>query len=138
MSSTALTALPLRDAVRRVEAGMAQADELGVRVNLALVDAGGHLEHFCRMDGAWLGSIDIAMRKARTAALFQTSTAALGEISQPGGPVYGIEWSNSGLVSFGGGLPITDDSGLLIGAVGVSGGTVAEDIQIAEAVAKAD
>lgn len=137
MSNTALTALPLRDAVRRVEAGIAQAEELGACVNLALVDAGGHLVHFSRMDDAWLGSIDIALRKAKTAALFRTSTAALGELSQPGGPVYGIEWSNGGLVSFGGGLPLTNDAGLLVGAVGVSGGTVAEDVQIAEACVKA-
>ena len=131
-----MTALTLQDAIRRADAGLARARDLGVAVNIAFVDQAAHLVHFCRMDDAWLGSIDIALRKARTAALFRTATGALGEQSRPDGPLYGIEWSNDGLVSFGGGLPLTDDANAVIGAVGVSGGTVEQDVQIAEACAK--
>lgn len=125
--------LTLHDAARRLQAGMARAGELGVDMNIAIVDAGGHLLHFARMDQAWLGSIDIALKKAKTAALFRTPTAVIGEISQPGGPCYGIETTNDGLVSFGGGLPIIGHDGRTIGAVGVSGGDVHQDIQVAEA-----
>jgi uncharacterized protein GlcG (DUF336 family) len=132
-----MTSISLQDAVRRVEAGTVRAAEMGVDMNIAIMDASGHLVHFSRMDGAWLGFIDIALKKAKTAVLFRMPTAVIGEISQPGGPVYGIELSNDGLVSFGGGLPITDDSGRTIGAVGVSGGTVDQDTLVAEACAKA-
>jgi uncharacterized protein GlcG (DUF336 family) len=125
------------DAAARVEAGIAKAIEIGVDMNIAIVDSGGHLVHFSRLDNAWLGSIDIALKKAKTAVLFRLPTAVIGEISQPGGPVYGIEHSNAGLVTFGGGLPITDESGTVIGAVGVSGGDVSQDTTVAEAVVNA-
>ncbi|GAA3123559.1 heme-binding protein [Planomonospora alba] len=128
-----MSVLTLQDAVRRAEAGMARAAELGVDMNIAIVDAGGHLLHFVRMDQAWLGSIDIALKKARTAALFRMPTAAIGRISQPGGPCYGIEATNDGLVSFGGGLPIIDGHGRTAGAIGVSGGDVQQDTLVAEA-----
>lgn len=131
-----MTALTLQDAARRAEAGLAHARDLGVAVNIAFVDPAAHLLHFCRMDDAWLGSVDIALRKARTAALFRTPTSALGERSRPNGPLYGIEWTNDGLVSFGGGLPLVDDADVLVGAVGVSGGTVEQDVRIAEVCAK--
>jgi uncharacterized protein GlcG (DUF336 family) len=131
-----MTALTLQDATGRVEAGLARAAELGVDMNIAIVDAGGHLLHFSRMDNAWLGSIDVAMKKARTAAVFTMSTAALGEATQPGGPLFNIELTNGGLVSFGGGLPINDEQGRTIGAVGVSGGTVPQDVNVAEACAR--
>jgi uncharacterized protein GlcG (DUF336 family) len=128
-----MTALTLQDAVRRVEAGVAKATDMGVNMNIAVVDAGGHLLHFSRMDNAWLGSVDIAMKKARTAVLFTMPTAGLGELSQPGSPLYQIELTNGGLVSFGGGIPITDNQGRTIGAVGVSGGMVPQDVAVAEA-----
>ncbi|TDD75410.1 heme-binding protein [Actinomadura darangshiensis] len=128
-----MTVLTLQDAVRRTEAGMVQADALGVAVNIAVVDAGGHLLHFARMDQAWLGSIDIALKKAKTAMLFRMPTAVIGQISQPGGPCYGIEATNDGLISFGGGLPIIDEHGRTVGAVGVSGGDVQQDTEVAEA-----
>jgi uncharacterized protein GlcG (DUF336 family) len=85
------------------------------------------------MDGAWLGSIDIAIRKARTARLFDMETAKLGKMSQPGEPLYGIEQSNGGLISFGGGIPIQDGAGNVIGAIGASGSTVDNDVKIAQA-----
>ncbi len=102
-------------------------------MDIAVVDAGGHLKAFARMDGAWLGSIDIAMTKARTARYFDLPTEALGELSQPGGPLYGIEVSNGGLITFPGGLPLTAADGTVIGAIGVSGSTVEDDRAVAEA-----
>lgn len=106
-------------------------------MNIAMVDAGGHLLHFTRMDNAWLGSIDLALKKAKTSILFSMPSGAVGEISQPGGPVYGIEHSNGGLISFGGGVPIVDADGRVVGAVGVSGGTVDQDVRVAEAAVQA-
>ncbi|MDI3418508.1 GlcG/HbpS family heme-binding protein [Streptomyces luteolus] len=139
-STTTVTAvsLSLEQAVSRAEAGVAAARALDARMNIALVDAAGHLVHFSRMDGAWLGCIDWALKKAKTSALFCLPTAAVGELSQPGGPVYGIESTNGGLVTFAGGLPITDAEGTVIGAVGVSGGTTEQDAAVAEAAVKGE
>ena len=128
-----MTALTLQEAMNRTAAGIAKAGEIGVPMNIAVVDAGGNLLHFSRMEDAWLGSIDIAIKKARTAVLFTMPSAAIGELSQPGGPLYNIELTNGGLVSFGGGLPITGENGRVIGAIGVSGGQVPEDVAVAEA-----
>ena len=89
------------------------------------------------MDGALLGSIEIAIFKARTAALFFMRTEAVGEFCKPGGTSPGLEQTNGGLVVFGGGIPVVDPSGVVIGAVGVSGGAVAQDVEIAEAAAAA-
>jgi uncharacterized protein GlcG (DUF336 family) len=132
-----MSSIKQAEAVARVEAGVDKAEEIGVDMNIAIVDEGGHLVQFSRMDDAWLGSIDIALKKAKTAVYFRMDSGGLGAISQPGGPVYGIEHSNAGLVTFGGGLPITDDSGRITGAVGVSGGNVEQDCAVAEAVVKA-
>jgi uncharacterized protein GlcG (DUF336 family) len=130
---TTVSALTLQEAEDRTAAGLAKAAEMGVAMNIAVVDAGGHLLHFSRMEDAWLGSIDIAIRKARTAAFFKMPTAAIGELSQPGGDLYNVEVTNGGLVSFGGGLPVVAADGRVIGAVGVSGGQVSEDTVVAEA-----
>ncbi|MDT7724684.1 MAG: hypothetical protein QOI21_1260 [Actinomycetota bacterium] len=132
-----MTALTLESAARIAAAGQAAAAEIGTAMNIAIVDAGGHLLHFSRMDEAWLGSIDLAMKKAKTSVLFRMPSSVLGEISQPGGPVYGIEWSNDGLVSFGGGLPIADADGRTLGAVGVSGGTADQDVHVAQTCTQA-
>jgi uncharacterized protein GlcG (DUF336 family) len=110
-----------------VDAANAKAVELGLKMNIAVVDAGANLKAFRRMDGAWLGSIDISIKKARTARFFDMPTGALGELSQPGGSLFNIEVSNGGLITFPGGLPLTDAAGEVIGAVGVSGSTVADD-----------
>ncbi|MFJ9519942.1 heme-binding protein [Kitasatospora sp. NPDC101801] len=128
-----MTVLTLESAARIAAAGRHAAAGIGTAMNIAVVDAGGHLLHFCRMDDAWLGSIDLALKKAKTSVLFRMPTSVLGAVSQPGGPAYGIEWSNGGLVSFGGGLPITDAAGRVLGAVGVSGGTGDQDVQVAQA-----
>jgi uncharacterized protein GlcG (DUF336 family) len=125
--------LKLEVAQRIIEAARSKAEELNIKEDIAIVDAGGSLKAFARMDGAWLGSIDIAMRKARTARFFDTESAKLGKMSQPGQPLYGIEFSNDGLITFGGGIPLEDSSGNIIGAIGVSGSTVDNDVKVAEA-----
>ena len=85
------------------------------------------------MDGAWLGSIDIAQKKAKTARWFDMPTGAIGGLSQPGGSLYNIEHSNGGLITFPGGLPLKNSGGDVIGAIGVSGSTVEDDHAVAEA-----
>ncbi|GAB2744601.1 GlcG/HbpS family heme-binding protein [Kitasatospora kifunensis] len=132
-----MSLLSQHTAATAVQAGIAKSAEIGVKMNIAVVDAGGHLLQFSRMEGAWLGSVDIALKKAKTAALFTLPTAVIGTISQPGGPVYGIEHTNDGLVSFGGGLPVVDQAGNVLGSVGVSGGDVQQDTTVAEAVVQA-
>jgi len=120
-----------------VEAARREADDMGLNMNIAVVDAGANLKAFLRMDEAWLGSVDIAIKKAETARYFDMPTGDLGEMSQPGASLYGIEHSNDGLITFPGGVPIEDDSGRVIGAVGVSGSTVDDDHTVAEAGATA-
>ena len=90
-----------------ISAAIAKTEDLGVKMNIAVVDRGGNLKSFRRMDGAWLGSIDIAVKKAKTARYFDMPTGAIGELSQPGGPLFNIEHSNDGLISFPGGLPVS-------------------------------
>lgn len=113
----------------------AKASAIGVPVIIAVLDAGTHLKAFARMDGAVLGSIDIAMKKARTAALFQASSEAVWEYCKPGAPAPGLELTNGGLAPFGGGIPLKTVDGECLGAVGVSGGAVAQDMEIAQAAA---
>ncbi len=114
-----------------------KSKEIGVKMNVAVVDAGANLKAFARMDGAWLGSIDIAIKKARTARFFDMNTGEIGNLSQPGGSLYNIEHSNDGLITFPGGVPINDAAGEIIGAIGVSGSTVENDHIVAEAAAAA-
>lgn len=106
-------------------------------MDIAVVDAGANLKAFVRMDGAWIGSIDIAMKKARTARYFDMPTGAIGGLSQPGGPLFNIEHSNGGLITFPGGVPIMNAQGDIIGAIGVSGSSVEDDHAVAEAGAAA-
>lgn len=105
-------------------------------MNIAVVDAGANLEGFLRMDGAWLGSVDIAIKKAETARYFDMNSGQIGELSQPGGSLYGIEHPNGGLISFPGGVTLEDASSNVMGAVGVSGSTVDDDHEVATAGAK--
>lgn len=119
-----------------VAAAEAKAREMGVAAVVAVLDAGVHLKAFSRMDGAPLGSIDIAQRKARTAALFGAASEAVWEYCKPGAPAPGLELTNGGLAPYGGGLPLTDQ-GELVGAVGISGGAIAQDMAIAQAAAAA-
>jgi uncharacterized protein GlcG (DUF336 family) len=102
-----------------IEAATQKAQELSLKMDIASVEAGANLTAFARMDGSWLGFVDIAIRKARTSRFFDMPTGDLGTASQPGGPLYNIEHSNSGLITFPGGTPIKDASGEVIGAIGV-------------------
>ena len=98
--------ITLEEARKIVTAAIGKSTEIGVTMDIAVVDSGGNLKAFARMDGAWLGSIDIAIKKAKTARFFDMNTGEIGKLSQPGGPLYGIEHSNAGLISFPGGIPI--------------------------------
>lgn len=129
--------LTLGQAQDVLAAAVKKAQEIKIPVNIAVVDAGGNLKAFARMDDAFLGSIDIAMKKAVTARFFNMSTRTLGAAAQPGQPLFGIEASNDGLIIFAGGVLLTDKTGTIVGAVGVSGGTVDEDEDIALAGAAA-
>ena len=116
-----------------IQAAHEKALEMGVKMNIAVVDAGANLVAFARMDDAWLGSLDISIKKAKTARFFDMPTGVIGSLSQPGGSLYNIEHSNGGLITFPGGIPIKDGSGTVIGAIGVSGSLVEDDHAVAEA-----
>jgi uncharacterized protein GlcG (DUF336 family) len=121
--------ITLEVAEKMIHAAKRKAEELKILEDIAVVDASGNLKGFVRMDGAWLGSLDIAIRKARTARYFDMETAKIGKMSQPGQPLYGVEHGNGGLITFGGGIPVKDADGTGIDAVGVSGGTVDNDVK---------
>ncbi|HEV2493241.1 MAG TPA: heme-binding protein [Terriglobia bacterium] len=129
--------LTLEASDKIVAAAKKKAVQLKTRMDIAVVDAGGNLKAFARMNGAWLGSIDISIRKARTARWFDMNTGEIGKLSQPGGPLYGIEHSNEGLITFPGGVPLKDSKGAIVGAIGVSGSTVENDHAVAQAGADA-
>lgn len=118
-----------------IAAGEAHAAALGIPVVIAVVDAGVHLKAFSRMDGAVLGSIDIALKKARTSALFQVNSEAVWEYCKPGAPAHALELTNDGLAPFGGGALLRNADGEVLGAVGASGAAVAQDAEIAAAAA---
>lgn len=125
--------LTLEQAQRVVAAAIAESAKIGTKMNVAVVDCGMNLVAFAREDGAWLGSIDIAIKKARTARGFDMNTGDIGGLSQPGGPLYAIEHSNGGLITFPGGVPLKDPNGAVVGAIGVSGSTVENDHTVAAA-----
>ena len=116
-----------------IDGAEAKARALGLPVVIAVLDAGAHLKAFRRMDGAVLASIDIAIRKASTAVLFQANSEAIWDYCKPGAPAPGLELTNGGLAPFGGGIPLKGPDGAVIGALGVSGGTVAQDVDVAQA-----
>ncbi len=125
----------LGQAEKAIAAAHKEAVSLKTKMCIAIVDSGANLRAFVRMDDAWVGSIDIAIKKARTACFFTMPTGQLGQLSQPGNPLYGIEHSNQGLITFPGGLPIIEN-GELLGAIGVSGSSVENDHKVAEAGVK--
>ena len=128
--------LSLEEAKMTVQNAEAKAKEISVMMNIAVVDVGGNLVAFERMDKAWLGSVNIAINKAYTAVAFNMTTEDLGKESQVGKSLFGIHATNNGrLVIFGGGIPLTK-KGELVGAIGVSGGAVPQDIEVAKAGAK--
>ena len=125
--------ITLERAYQVVMAAREKALEIGVMMNIAVVDEGNNLLAFARMPGAWLGSIDIAQSKAFTARAFDMPTRDLGKASQPGEPLFGIHASNHGkIIIFAGGIPL-EEGGKVVGAIGVSGGTVEQDQEVAEA-----
>lgn len=130
--------LKLADARRIIDAAEKKALEIGQPMNIAVVDEGANLISHIRMDKAWIGSINIAINKAFTARAFNISTKELAENSQPGDQFYGIHVSNHDRVMiFAGGIPLKDQNGVVIGAIGVSGGSGVQDQTVAEAGASA-
>ena len=129
--------ITLEQAEAAIKAAKAKAKEIDTLMNIAVVDAGANLIAFVHMDDAWLGSIDIAQRKAKTARYFNMNSGEIGKLSQPGGSLYNIEHSNGGLITFPGGVCIKDASGKIIGAIGVSGSTVENDHLVAQSGAEA-
>jgi uncharacterized protein GlcG (DUF336 family) len=125
--------MTLEDARRVIAAAHKKALDIKQPMNIAVVDAGGNLVAFERMDGAWMGSIDIAINKAFTSRAFDISTKELGKLSQPGEDFFGIHVSNHGRVMiFAGGVPLKKGS-VVVGAIGVSGGSGKQDQSVAEA-----
>ncbi|MBV8819040.1 MAG: heme-binding protein [Acidobacteriaceae bacterium] len=129
--------LTLSDARNVIAAAEKKAAQIGQPMNIAVVDAGGNLTAHVRMDGAWIGSVDISINKAFTSRAFDISTKDLGDNSQPGNQFYGIHASNHGrIMIFAGGIPLKRD-GKVVGAIGVSGGSGEQDQSVAEAGAAA-
>ncbi|OAH40207.1 cobalamin adenosyltransferase [Sphingobium yanoikuyae] len=132
-----IATLTLDDAKLMLSAAEAKAAEFGIAYNVAVVDSGGHLIAFVRQDDALIGSIDLAIKKAITARLFDKKTDYLAALAQPGEPLFGIDQSNDGnVIIFGGGLPVAWE-GRLVGAVGASAGSVEQDIAVAQAAVSA-
>jgi|SRR5579863_2601244 len=132
-----ISSLTLADARQIISAAERAADELGIPYNIAVVDAGGNLVAHARMEGAWIGSIDIAINKAWTARAFDMATEDLGKMAQSGKPLFGINSTNfDRVVIFAGGMP-AKFGGEVIGGIGASGGTVDQDQKVVEAGVRA-
>lgn len=129
--------ITLEQAEKAIAAAKEKAGQIGTKMNISIVDAGANILAFARMDGAWLGSADISLKKAKTARFFDMNSGEIGKLSQPGGSLYNIEHSNGGLITFPGGIPLKNEAGEIIGAIGVSGDTVENDHTVAEAGAAA-
>ena len=129
--------ITLAQAEKMIAVAKEKSTAIDTKMNIAIVDAGANLVAFTRMDGAWLGSLDISIKKAKTARYFDMDTGIIGSLSQPGGPLFNIEHSNNGLITFPGGVPVKDANGNVIGAIGVSGSSVENDHTVAEAGALA-
>ena len=129
--------ITLEQAEKAIVAAKQKSIAIDTKMNIAIVDAGANLVAFGRMDGAWLGSLDISIKKAKTARYFDMNTGIIGELSQPGQSLFNIEHSNNGLITFPGGIPIKNAQGEIIGAIGVSGSSVENDHAVAEAGATA-
>ena len=125
--------ITMKQAQAALEAALKKAEEIKTKMDIAVVDAGANLKAFIRMDDAFLGSIDIAIKKARTARMFNMPTGDLGKLSQPGASLYNIEHSNDGLITFPGGVLLKNKQGAIIGAIGVSGSSVEDDHSVAQA-----
>ena len=129
--------ITLSQAEKLISAAKEKAVSIDCKMNIAVVDAGANLVAFARMDGAWLGSLDISIKKAKTARFFDMNSGEIGKLSQPGESLYNIEHSNGGLITFPGGVLVKNSDGEIIGAIGVSGNAVENDHAVAEAGAAA-
>ncbi len=129
--------MTLKQAETCIKVAQDKATSIETKMNIAVVDSGANLVAFARMDGAWLGSLDISIKKAKTARFFDMNTGSIGELSQPGKSLFNIEHSNGGLITFPGGIPIKNGDGEIIGAIGVSGSSVENDHSVAAAGAAA-
>ena len=129
--------ITLAQAEAVIAAAKTKSVELNTKMDICVVDACANLVAFARMDGAWIGSIDISFKKAKTSAWFTMDTAVLTPLVKPDAPLYNIEHSNGGLITFPGGVVIKNADGDVIGAVGVSGSSVENDHEVATAGAKA-
>jgi uncharacterized protein GlcG (DUF336 family) len=127
--------ITLELARRIIAAAEKKAADIGQPMNIAVVDGGGNLVAFARMDGAWLGSIQIAQKKAWTSRAFDIETKTLSKFAQPGADFYGIHVTNDGVTIFAGGVPLMKGKEV-VGAIGVSGGSGKQDQEVAEAGAK--
>ncbi len=133
MAGKVLDTITAEEARRVIDAAAAKATEIGQPMDIAVVDAGGNLKAHVRMDGAHIGSITISINKAYTAIAFQGETGGLQELTRPDGPIYGLSDAHGGgLVVFPGGIPLVRD-GSIMGAIGVSTGTIEQDQEVAEA-----
>lgn len=128
--------ISLAQAETMIAAAKAKAVALDTKMNISIVDAGANILAFARMDGAWLGSADISLKKAKTARFFDMNTGIIGGLSQPGESLFAIEHSNGGLITFPGGVPVKNAAGEVIGAIGVSGSSVENDHAVATAGAE--
>lgn len=124
--------ITLQQAEKAIQLAKEKAETIQVPVNVVVLDTGGHIKLFLRMDNAFIGSIDIAIQKAKTSMLFRTDSEHVGAFLKPEAAAYGLENTNGGLLGFAGGKPITNREEI-VGYIGVSGGTVAQDQQIAAA-----
>lgn len=132
-----MESITLDEAKAVISAAEKKAEEINCPMDIAVVDAGGNLKAHVRMDGAFVGSIDISINKAWTAIAFKGETKGLVEMTQSGDPVFGLNTTNSGrVIIFPGGIPLVRN-GEIMGAVGVSTGTVEQDQEVAEAGASA-
>ena len=129
--------ITLQQAETAIAAAKKKTQELNALMNISVVDSGTLLTAFARMDGAWIGSIDVSFKKAKTARYFNMDTGEIEKLSQPGGSLYNIEHSNGGLITFPGGVLIKNAKGDIIGAIGVSGSSVENDHAVATAGAAA-
>jgi len=129
--------ITLEQAEKVIASAKQKASAIDTKMNIAVVDSGSNLVAFVHMDGSWVGSVDISIKKARTAAWFQMDTKALTPLVQPGEALFNIEHSNGGLITFPGGVILKNSEGEIIGAIGVSGSTVDDDHDVAVAGAEA-
>ncbi len=129
--------ITLAQAEAAIAAAKIKATEIDTKMDICVVDAGANLVAFARMDGAWIGSVDISFKKAKTSAWFTMDTAVLTPLVKPDAPLFNIEHSNGGLITFPGGVVIKNELGECIGAIGVSGSSVDNDHTVAVAGAAA-